>query len=73
MQKNAGAIRQWRITERQVTMDELTIEEMDRVINKFIDNFYGTSIGEHIRRWRENTFDTDYDSIKEIYDEVMDY
>lgn len=53
--------------------EELTIEEMDRVINKFIDNFYGTSIGEHIRRWRENTFDTDYDTIKEIYDEVMDY
>lgn len=53
--------------------EELTIEEMDRVINKFIDNFYGTAIGEHICRWRENTFDTDYDTIKEIYNEVVDY
>lgn len=54
-------------------MEELTIEEMDRIINRFIDKFYGTAIGEHIRRWRENTFDTDYDSIKAIYDEVEDY
>lgn len=53
--------------------EELSIEEMDRIINKFIDNFCGTSFGEHIQRWRENTFDNDYDTITEIYNEVMDY
>ena len=26
-----------------------------------------------LKRWRENTFDNDYDTITDIYNEVMDY
>lgn len=54
-------------------MRELAIYDMDREIESFVEQFFGTSIGEYIRRWRENTLDTDYETIKAIYDEVMDY
>lgn len=51
--------------------EELTIQEMDNAIKQYINEYDGTAIGEHISRWRENTYDDDYDAIEEIYNEVM--
>lgn len=50
--------------------EEVSVEEMDRVIQQFCDAYDGTAIGEHIRRWRENTSDADYDEIYSIYEEI---
>lgn len=51
----------------------MTIEEMDSVIKKFIEENFYTDAGESIYNKRCNTFDDDYDRIKEIYDEVISY
>lgn len=49
----------------------LSIEEMDSEIKEFIDAYYGTAIGESIYHKRINTYDTDYEGIKEIWEEVQ--
>ena len=48
----------------------LDIYDMDCEINQFVNQYFGTSIGESIRNKRMNVSDDDYDSIKEIYKEV---
>lgn len=58
---------------KEVTEEAKSIEEMDVVIKRFIDEHWGTAIGESIYHKRLNTFDTDYDGIKDVYDEVMNY
>lgn len=50
----------------------MTIEEMDIVIKNFIEEYWGTAIGESIYYKRCNTFDTDFDKIQEIYNEVIE-
>ena len=50
----------------------LTIEEMDSEIKEFCAQYAGTSIGQSIYRKRVNTYDTDFDGIREIWEEVQD-
>ena len=55
-------------------MDEkrsLTIEEMDSEIKEFCAQYAGTSIGQSIYHKRLNTYDTDFDGIREIWEEVQ--
>lgn len=51
----------------------MTIEDMDKVIQNFIETYQGTAIGESIYNKRCNTFDNDYDHIQDIYNEVVNY
>lgn len=51
----------------------MTIEEMDKIISVFIQQYWGTAIGESIYNKRCNTFDDDYDHIQDIYNEVINY
>lgn len=51
----------------------LDIYDMDCEINQFVNQYFGTSIGESIRNKRMNVSDDDYDSIKEIYKEVYEW
>ena len=53
-------------------MGNLSLEEMKQEINLFIEEYWGTSIGESVYHRRCNTFDNDYDGIKEIYDYVKE-
>lgn len=50
---------------------ELSIEYMDTIIKQFIDEYWGTAIGDSIYKKRTNTHDDDFDSIKDIYNEVI--
>ena len=55
-------------------MDEehkLTIAEMDSEIKEFCAQYIGTAIGQSIYHKRINTYDTDYDGIREIWEEVQ--
>lgn len=55
-------------------MDEkrcLTIEEMDSEIKEFCAQYAGTSIGQSIYHKRLNIYDTDFDGIREIWEEVQ--
>lgn len=51
--------------------NDLSIEEMDYEIERFLEAYDGTAIGEHIARWRENA--SSREEIESIYEEVMDY
>lgn len=51
----------------------MSIEEMDIIINRFIEAYWGTSIGESIYRKRRNVYDDNYSGIEEIYNEVLNY
>ena len=48
----------------------MTLEEMIREINRFIEQYDGTAIGGIIKNWRQNTRDDDYDGIEAIYNEL---
>ena len=49
----------------------LTIEEMDSEIKEFCSQYAGTAIGQSIYRKRVDTYDTDFDGIREIWEEVQ--
>lgn len=49
----------------------MTIAEMDSEIKEFCEQYIGTAIGQSIYNKRLNTWDTDYDGIKEIWEEVQ--
>lgn len=51
----------------------MSIEEMDRVIKNFIEEYWGTAIGDSIYNKRCNTSDSDFDRIEDIYNEVIEY
>ena len=60
-------------SERRTAVDytyDLSVEEMDYEIERFIEAYDGTAIGEHIARWRENA--SSREEIESIYEEVMD-
>ena len=44
-------------------MKNLSLEEMKQEINLFIEEYWGTSIGERVYHRMCNTWDTDYDGI----------
>ena len=50
---------------------KLTIGEMDSEIKEFCAQYAGTSIGQSIDHKRLNTYDTDFDGIREIWEEVQ--
>lgn len=45
----------------------MDIEYMDSQIKSFIDQYWGTAIGESIYNWRNNIRDDDSDGIEAIY------
>ena len=53
--------------------ENIGLDEMNRVITQFIDEYQGTDIGDRIYCRRINTYDNDYDGIFDIYRDVMDY
>ena len=53
-------------------MKNLSLEEMKQEINLFIEEYWGTSIGERVYHRMCNTRDDDFDGIKEIYDYVKE-
>ena len=53
-------------------MNDLSLEDMKQEINLFIEEYWGTSIGERVYHRMCNTWDTDYDGIKEIYDYIKE-
>lgn len=48
----------------------MDIGYMDSQIKSFIDQYWGTAIGESIYNWRSNTRDDDYEGIKDIYKDL---
>lgn len=46
------------------------LEYMKREINKFIDQYWGTAIGESYYNRMCNVWDNDYEGVKNIYDEL---
>lgn len=48
----------------------MDIEYMKSEIESFINQYWGTAIGESIHNWRSNTRDDDYDSIEAIYKDL---
>ena len=53
--------------------ERVSIEEMSAAIKRFIDRYWGTAVGERIYHKMMNTYETDYDGIKDIYDEIKDF
>ena len=51
---------------------KLTLEEMKNEIVNFINTNWGTSIGERVYNMYCNTWDTDYDGVKKVYDFVKE-
>lgn len=49
----------------------MNIEDMVYEIERFIDQYEGTAIGESIRNKLDNTAKTDADRIEEIYNEIF--
>ena len=54
-------------------MEYISISDMNTAIEKFLDTYWGTAIGESIYRKRANTVDDDYYGILEIYNEIKEY
>lgn len=48
----------------------MDIESMKAEIQNFIDQYWGTAIGESIYNWRCNTRDDDYEGIEAIYNDL---
>lgn len=53
-------------------MENLTLEEMNIEIERFIEIYWGTAIGDSVYKMRINTVDNDYDGIKDIYDYIKE-
>ena len=53
-------------------MKNLTLEEMNIEIERFIEIYWGTAIGDSVYKMRINTVDNDYDGIKDIYDYIKE-
>lgn len=50
----------------------MDIEYMNYVIDNFIYQYYGTAIGESIKKRRLNTRDNDLEGIEEIYNDLVE-
>ena len=48
----------------------MELEDMIYEIERFIDCYDGTAIGQSIKNWLDNTDRLDYDEIQEIYKAV---
>ena len=53
-------------------MKNLTLEEMNIEIERFIETYWSTAIGDSVYKMRTNTVDNDYDGIKDIYDYIKE-
>lgn len=51
----------------------LDIYDMNSAIERFVNAYCGTSIGENIRNKKMNVLDDDFNKIKEIYKEIYNY
>ena len=57
---------------REIGGVHMGLQDMKIAIDKFIDEYSGTAIGESIFRKRCNIWDDDYDGIEAIYKELED-
>lgn len=48
----------------------MEISDMRSAIEHFIEAYDGTSIGEHIKNWYDNTSKNDFEQISDIFSEL---
>ena len=53
-------------------MENLTLEEMKTEIESFITTYWNTSMGERVNNMYCNTWDSDIDGVREVYEFVKE-